>query len=143
MRYTFAVLALVCRTHEARFVLSAEHVTRIVNAATWLPLEGLPQGVVGVLNLSGANLPVIDPRERLGQEKKPLALEHHLIEIHYPRRYLLWVDAVETTLELSPEQVEPIATSAGALANHLVRFADQTLPLVRPEAFDPGELLGR
>jgi chemotaxis signal transduction protein len=123
--------------------LSAEYVTRIVNAATWLPLEGLPQGVVGVLNLSGANLPVVDPRQRLGQPKKDLNLEHHLIEIHHPRRYLLWVDAVETTIELNPEQIEAIATSAGALANQLVRFADHTLPLVRPEAFDPGQLLGR
>jgi chemotaxis signal transduction protein len=140
--YTFCVLALICKTDQARFVLSAEYVARIVNAATWLPLEGLPKGVVGVLNLAGANLPVVDPRERLGQAKTNLSLEHHLVEINHPRRFLLWVDAVEITLVLEPEQIETIATNAGALANQLVRFPDHTLPLVRPEAFDPGQLLG-
>jgi chemotaxis signal transduction protein len=141
--YNPPVLALICRTDKARFVLSAEFVTRIVGAATWLQLEGLPGGVVGVLNLAGANLPVVDPRQRLGQEKTALGLEHHLIELHYPRRFLLWVDAVESSLELNSEQIETIATAPGALANQLVRFADETLPLVRPEAFDPGELVGR
>jgi chemotaxis signal transduction protein len=141
--YNFFVLALICRTDKARFVLSAEVVTRIVGAATWLPLEGLPNGVVGVLNLAGANLPVVDPRQRLGQAQTALGLEHHLIEIHHPRRYLLWVDAVESSLELNSDQIENIATAPGALAHQLVRFSDETLPLVRSEAFDPGELVGR
>lgn len=135
------MLALICRTNKARFVLSADFIERIVNAAAWLPLEGLPNGVVGVLNLAGSNLPVVDPRERLGEEKIPLHLEHHFIEMKFPRRYLLWVDAVESSLELNPEQIEAIATNSGALANQLVRFAEETLPLMRPEAFDPGDLL--
>ncbi|MFN3267545.1 MAG: chemotaxis protein CheW [Deinococcales bacterium] len=137
------MLALICRANKVRFVLSADVVERIVTAAAWLPLEGLPSGVVGVLNLAGTNLPVVDSRERLGEHKTTLDLEHHFIEMKYPRRVLLWVDAVENSLELNQEQIEPIVTSAGALASQLVRFPEETLPLVRPEAFDPGDLLRR
>jgi chemotaxis signal transduction protein len=135
------VLALICRTDKARFVLSAEHVSRILTAATWLPLEGLTGGVVGVLNVAGANLAVVDPRGRLAQAPVLLSLEHHFIEMTYPRRFLLWVDAVEQSLEIADSQIEQISTSAGSVASRLVRFADETLPLLNPEVFDPGDLI--
>ncbi len=135
------VLALICKTDKARFVLSAEHVARILTAATWLPLEGLPDGVVGMLNVAGVNLAVVDPRPRLAQNQLALSLEHHFIEMTFPRRFLLWVDAVEESIELEPTQIERLATNAGAVATHLVRFPEETLPLLRPEAFDPGDLI--
>jgi chemotaxis signal transduction protein len=141
--YTKVVLALICRTDKARFVLSAEHVSRILTAATWLPLEGLANGIVGVLNVAGTNLAVVDPRGRLVQTPTILGLEHHFIEMSYPRRFLLWVDAVEESLEIADSQIEQINTSAGSVASQLVRFADETLPLLRPEIFDPGDLIIR
>ncbi len=139
--YTCIVLALICRTDKARFVLSAEHVLRILTAATWLPIKGLPSGAVGVLNVAGTNLVVVDPRERLAQGQNTLSLEHHFIELVFPRRFLLWVDAVEQSLEIDASQIEQVATSSGSVATQLVRFADETLPLVRAEIFDPGELI--
>ena len=139
--YNLVVLALIVRTDKARFVLSAEHVSRILTAATWLPLEGLQNGTVGVLNVAGVNLAVVDPRGRLAQASNTLSLEHHFIEMTFPRRFLLWVDEVEQSLEIDPSQIEKIATSPGSVANQLVRFNDETLPLVRPEVFDPGELI--
>ena len=135
------MLALICRTDKARFVLSAEHVSRILTAATWLPIEGLSGGTVGVLNVAGANLAVVDPRGRLAQAPVLLSLEHHFVEITHPRRFLLWVDAVEESLEIAASQIEKINTSAGAVASQLVRFADETLPFISPEVFDPGELI--
>ncbi len=139
--YNPFVLALICRTDKARFVLSAEHVSRILTAATWLPLEGLQNGTVGVLNVAGVNLAVVDPRGRLAQASNTLSLEHHFIEMTFPRRFLLWVDEVEQSLEIDPSQIEKIATSPNSVANQLVRFADETLPLLRPEVFDPGDLI--
>lgn len=137
------MLALICRTDKARFVLPAEAVARILVAADWLPLEGLPAGVVGVLNVAGTNLAVVDPRLRLQQSVGVLSLEHHFIEIISPRRFLLWVDAVEQSVEITNDQLERVATSAGSVALQLVRFDHETLPLLRPEVFDPGQLLSR
>ncbi len=137
------MLALVCRAQNTRFVVSAEVVNRIFNAATWLPLSGLPRGAMGVLNVAGENLVVVDPRIFFAQPVGTLALEHHLIELNSPRRFLLWVDAVETSLEIDPAQIEAVATSADAFVKHLVRFADETLPLIDVAVLDPGDLISQ
>jgi hypothetical protein len=59
--------------------------------------------------------------------------------------FLLWVDAVEGTLEAGEADLEPVAIEGNPipLTPALVRRADGVLPVLALQALDPGHLIGR
>jgi chemotaxis signal transduction protein len=85
-------------------VLSAV-VERVLPMAELTPLSDPPPGVVGVLSVHGAPLPVVDPRPRLGLATPRVRPEQHLILIAAAERYLLWVDRVDSLVSAAIEEL--------------------------------------
>lgn len=113
-----------------RLALMARDVQEVVRAVATAPLPGAPEPVVGVINVRGTLVPVLDIRARFGWTTTPLALEQHFILARAgPRLVALWVDRALELLEVAteaitaPDEVVPGARYVGGV----VRLADGVL----------------
>ena len=127
-----------------RFAIAAESVERMLRMAAFTSAPDLPAGVAGLLNLRGRTVPVVDPRPRLGLMPISPDPVHALLVSRTKHPFLLWVDAVEGTLEAGAADLEAVSVEGNSvpLTPALVRRPDGVLPVLALEALDPGALIG-
>jgi len=78
-----------------RVALPLPSVERVVQAVALSHLPGAPGIVLGVLNLQGRLIPVVDLRRRFGLPARELALSDHIVVAHVRQRTVALVaDAV-------------------------------------------------
>ncbi len=138
---TWPLLILLCRSGSDRFALPAGAVARVLGAAAFTRVSGLPGAAVGLVNLAGENLPLVDARRVFGQAVTALHPEQRFVEFDRPRRWLLWVDAVESALEVQPAQCDALSVDETAPARFALRLEQETVPLMDLERLEPGELV--
>jgi purine-binding chemotaxis protein CheW len=86
---------LVFAIETQRFALPLAAVERVIRAVEVTPVPGAPDVILGVINLQGRILPVINTRKRLGLAERELRLDDHLIVAHTAARAVaLVVDEV-------------------------------------------------
>ena len=71
-----------------RLALMLRHVDRVLSAAAVTPVPGAPAGVLGVCNVAGTLLPVLDLRAGLGQAPAALAASDQFLLVDTGRRNL-------------------------------------------------------
>jgi purine-binding chemotaxis protein CheW len=131
-------LLLVGHVGEQAFALPAASVERVVRMAALTPLPDAPAGIVGMLNLGGTALPVVDPRHRLGRPSPEVHPDQRLIVLRARTRYLLWVDEVERIVSVQPRDLDAVQSDAEQpLAPSVVRLDGEVIPVLSPEALDP------
>ena len=83
--------------------LPLKAVERVLPMAYVLPVPDSGQALLGMLNLHGDVLPVVDPRRRLGLSTPNIASDHRLIVVcpvdRTAERFLMWVDQVDEVFE--------------------------------------------
>ncbi|HEY5996066.1 MAG TPA: chemotaxis protein CheW [Candidatus Deferrimicrobiaceae bacterium] len=85
---------------EHHFALELPCVERVVSAVAVTPLSEGPGTVLGVINLHGKIIPVVDLRGRLGFPPRQVRLDDTLVIAHTARRKLaFFADAVEGVIE--------------------------------------------
>lgn len=84
------------------YALQIWEVERIVRAVEVKPLPELPPYILGVVNVQGRVLPVVDLRVRFGQPTRPVGLEDHFIIARTPTAsVILPADAALGSREVS------------------------------------------
>ena len=97
---------LVFRVGDRRCALSLGVVERVVRAAAVTPLPHLPETILGMIDIQGEVLPVIDLRIALGLPVQPLSPEDQFIVAHTPvRRLTLVIDEALEVHHCFPENV--------------------------------------
>jgi purine-binding chemotaxis protein CheW len=130
---------LVGRLGSHAVAVPAATVERVVRMAAITRLPNLAQRVVGVLNLHGEILPVVDPRPIFGLPTPPLHLDQHLVVLSARTRYILWVDRVERVITATAEDMVAIDVPAGqAYSPFALRLNGVVIPGLSPDALDPG-----
>lgn len=85
------------------FALELPRVERVVSAVAVTPLSDGPEVVLGVINLHGRIVPVVDLRRRLGYAPRQVRLDDTLVIAHtsqITRRHIaFFADAVEGVVE--------------------------------------------
>jgi purine-binding chemotaxis protein CheW len=91
-----AIRVIVVITLDApRYALSADAVELVIPALEITPLPGAPDIVLGVINLHGAVLPVMDIRARFRLPQRPPDVDDHFVIVRTARRRLVFpVDRV-------------------------------------------------
>lgn len=85
---------------EQRYALRLFVVERIVRVVEFTPLPQAPEIVLGVINVRGAVMPVVNLRKRFRLPERDLNLSDHLIIAHTAKRAVaLVVDAVRGVME--------------------------------------------
>ncbi len=125
---------LVVQLADRRLAIPSAVVERVLPMAELTPLPDPPPGIVGLLNVAGATLPVVDPRPRLGLSTPAVRPDQHLVLVAAPTPYLLWVDRVET-LTVAP--VETLAVGAGDEARGVARLGAAAVPLLAVDRLAP------
>ncbi len=125
-----------CRGH--RFALPLDSVRRVVPSAMPTPLPGAPELVLGVLNLGGEILAVIDFSRRIGLPSVGIEPSQHLLVsdlARFPVGFL--VDKVNGVTErnLHGVAVLPEQFSAANFVESVARLDDGLCVIVDPEKF--------
>ena len=116
---------LVFGVNERRYALDVDAVERIVLAAETTPLPDAPDAVLGLINIAGEIMPVLDMRRHLGFSPQDMELTDRFIITHvkgYPLALL--VEATEGVLTLASHVIEnpalanskaTVSTTAGSI----------------------------
>lgn len=87
---------VVFRLDDCRYGLGLEAVERVVHLVEVTRLPKAPQVILGVINVHGRVIPVVDLRARFGRPPRAATLTDQLIIARMPRRSVgLVADAVE------------------------------------------------
>lgn len=133
---------LLARLDTRRYGLPLSAVERVLPMAAVVPLPDSGPSILGVLNVHGAVLPVIDPRPWLGLSSPTICPEHRLILLSTAgRRFLLWVDAVDDVVAAAAGVLVAVASAearslTGRLTPRVLRLDDGLVPILAPEALD-------
>jgi purine-binding chemotaxis protein CheW len=122
-------LLLICSVAERLFAISAATVERIVRMVAITPLTNAPPNVLGLIDLHGVILRVVDPRARLGLPATEPDIDQHLVIVSGRQRYALWIDRAEDVSSVQPADFET-APVPGASAPLFVRRAGALIPVL-------------
>jgi purine-binding chemotaxis protein CheW len=110
------VRLVVFMVEGARYAVPLSAVERAYAMAAVSPLPGSPPVVLGIINLHGRPVAVVDPRRRLGLPPRDYGLAAHLLIARTPRRTLaIPTDEVLGVVELDAAAVTPAAAVAPGL----------------------------
>jgi len=116
------------------FCIDIRSVREIRGFTASTPLPQAPAFVLGVINLRGAIMPVLDLRARLGLGATEVSGRHVIVVVHHEDRPAgLLVDAVQETMILDGAQLQAPPRYEGGPAE---AFVDALIPL-------EGRILGR
>ena len=94
---------------DQRYALPLAHVKRSIRVVAITPLPEAPPIVLGIVDLGGVVIPVIDVRKRFGHPSRKIRLSDHLIVATTKKRTLaLWVDETKGVIEISSETYAPV-----------------------------------
>ncbi len=114
---------LIFTVDNLKIGIDAEQVVELLNgySATYLPM--MPDYILGIFNMRGQIIPIMDIRLRLG---KPPAEEGILIVIDYNNNQLgIRVDSVDLMLDIPLESIVPIPSqSAQKLVSGMCTLPD-------------------
>jgi purine-binding chemotaxis protein CheW len=130
--------ALLVRIGQRQFAVPLNVVERVLPMAAVVALPDAGQGLLGMLNLRGAIVPVVDPRPRLGVPTPEAHPEHRLVLVRGMRPFLLWVDEVDEVVSLGPDDVTAVpAQQASPVVPRVLRLGNEIVPLLAPTALEP------
>jgi purine-binding chemotaxis protein CheW len=124
-----------------RYGLPLQSVERILPMALVQPLPDTGRDLLGMLNLHGEAVPVIDPRQRLGLGTPRVAADHRLVLVRAERErphFLIWVDAVDDVISEAPDAMTSVPIGhTNPLAPRVLRVGDEMVPVLAPAALEP------
>jgi purine-binding chemotaxis protein CheW len=89
-----------------RYALPLASVERVVRAVEITPLPEAPEVILGVINVQGRVVPVVDIRKRFGLPARALALGDHMVIASTPARPLALVaDVVHGVMACSSHEI--------------------------------------
>jgi chemotaxis signal transduction protein len=98
---------VVFRINQQHYALLLEYVVRAVRMVAVTPIPDTPNSVLGIINMAGQMLPVINLRQLFGQTDKPPELEDLLLIIQIQGQTIgIVVDEVLNILELASTQIQ-------------------------------------
>lgn len=137
-----AAVLLIGRVGDQTVAVAVDRVERVLRMAALTLLPDAPPHIAGVINLHGVLLPVVDLHTRLNLPRPPVHVDQHLLVVTASTRFLVWLDRIETIIEVDHDQFIRVETStSSALAPFLLRIEDKGVPILALEMLDPGPFL--
>lgn len=126
---------IIFSVDQHRLALPLHVVDRVLRMAAITPMPVAPGWVVGMLNLHGRPLPVVDLRLRLGRPFRPYHLDDRLIVLDlHGQAMALAVDHVQDMSNIQSQQYEtaPAGGAASGILAGVIRWNDELIPVLEP-----------
>jgi len=111
---------VIFRIDRQSYALPLDHVVRVLRMVAITPVPEMPEWVLGIINMAGQTLPVIDPRCLFGQKSKDPELQDRILILQIQEQTVaVVVDEVLSIMDFTSEQIEsppPALSSSRALA---------------------------
>ncbi len=125
----------ICDTH---FALSAEHVQEIIRMCPITPVHHAPTHVLGIINLRGRIVTVLDPAERIGLGDQGTADTSRILILDWKGEQLgLKVHRVRDVLPIDPGHMVPpppnLRAVLGAYATQVFQLQDNVVSILNLE----------
>ncbi len=101
------------------FTIDLQNVREVFVVESITPVPGMPSGLVGVTNLRGTVVPLLDLRQMIGLSAE-VTQRYAIVLTHGNRQVGVLVDTVPEIRTLSKDQFMPAPTGAGNGANPFV-----------------------
>lgn len=112
---------IVFKIGEMEFCVDIIQVREIRGWTPATPVPRSPEFMIGVINLRGTVLPVIDLPLRLGQAKSEASARHAIIVVHEQGRTTgLLVDLVSDIISVDPQDIHPTPDVSSTIARSFV-----------------------
>jgi purine-binding chemotaxis protein CheW len=133
-----SILVLTGHVGNLTIAVPVAALERVLPMAMLTPLPEMPPAIVGMLNLHGAGLLVVNPRPLLGLPTPPYLPEQRLIVLRASTRFVLWVDTVERIVQTSFHDTPQWGMSSEhALVRYMVNLEGETALVLSLEALEP------
>ena len=135
---------VVMRHGEDRVALDLASVREILRMMRVRPLPGAPAGVLGVINLRGETIPVIDLEKRLPAGAIAPTVDHHLVVIEGGSPIALAVTHVEDMETVDPDAWREAAgvLPEGVPLRGVARVKTDLVAVLDPDRLlEPGEVV--
>ena len=130
---------------DQEFCVDIMNVREIRGWTATTPIPHAPQYVVGVINLRGTVLPVLDLAGRLGKETVTPSHRHAIIVVQDEGRMTgLLVEAVSDIVTVSEQMIHPtpeVSASAGSFITGIVTLEGRMISLLSLPAVLPAKQL--
>lgn len=123
---------LVVALDEREYAVSLDDVVEVVLAVAVQPVPQAPDWLLGLANLRGDTVPVVDLRARFGLGPTSIRLSTPIVVVRRDDRLLgLVVDAAREVLSLPPGvAVSPDDLVTGGVIVGIVRYENRTIPIL-------------
>lgn len=118
--------------------IPCEHVVEIIPRVLMSHVPDAPAEVLGVINLRGRVVPVVDVRGRLAGHGEAAAFQHLVILRAGARQLGVAVDEVVDVVSVAAVDVEMPGDLTGVRSPGVVRVGDELVLVLGPEDFSPG-----
>ncbi len=133
-----AAAVLLVRLAERQYGLPLASVERVLPMAQVAQMPDTGDGLLGMLNLHGQVLPVVNPHPRLGLPTPRIAADHRLVLVRATAPFLLWVDSVDEVVSVAPDELSNVpAQQASPVVPRVLRLGDEIVPVLAPTALEP------
>jgi purine-binding chemotaxis protein CheW len=135
-------LFLLFCLNEARYAMNVSAVQRIVPAAEVTSLPDAADAVLGLINVAGDIMPVLDMRRRLGCPPRDMELSDRFILTHSAGRAVaLLVDGVEGVVELSTRSAAHTLDTRSGSIDSVAALSDSIVLIQNIDAFASAAVL--
>ena len=122
----------------ALYALPLNTVIQVIHAIAIIKLPKAPEIILGIINVRGLIVPVVDLRKRFSLQKKEIGLNDHLIIADSGKRTIAFlVDEVAGIKDVNPEQIVS-TTKSLPYARHIrgvAKIQDETILIYDLEQF--------
>jgi purine-binding chemotaxis protein CheW len=133
---------VVFRMDRQHYALPLDHVIRAVRMVAFTPVPDAPSSVLGIINMAGQMLPVIDLRQLFGHAGKKPELQDLLLIIQIQGQTVaVVVDEVLNILKFTSKQVQspPAAVSQSRFLAAAVRQDDLLILILNASRLLPNQ----
>jgi purine-binding chemotaxis protein CheW len=126
---------VVCTLDGQEYAIPAENVIEVFRYAAVMPLPDAPPWVLGVIDVRGRVVPVVDGRRRLGLPEREQWLRAVIVLIEHETVSGFVVDEARDMVAIGAADIEPTGDGGGIYA--VGRVGDRLLLIVDPSLADP------
>lgn len=136
---------LLVRHGNGRLGVDLAAVREVLRMVAVRPIPGTPMGILGVMNLRGETIAVLDLEARLPAEAEKPGVDHHLVVLSSgPAPLAIAVSRVDDLEAVAPDAFREAAEvlPKGVPVSGVVRMGEELIPVLDPSMLlQPGEVM--